>query len=497
MFQRLHRCAIALACVVLALPAVPAVAQQQQPAPQQPAPPQSAQQPYAPPAGSGLPEIPAVPAVPTIGTGQSMTMVDAVATALQKNFSIQQGALQVFLDRANLAQAEAGLWPTVDFKGTYTQQSPTQVFVTFPPITLPPAVGGGTVAIPQVPVLVTPGSLYSFSLGVSYPFYTGNAVQDAIEIARQKLISDQAAFAANAATVVLQTRQAYYNVLAAEGQVAAAQRAVAASEENVRVTQAQVTVGTAPQFNLLQAQVQLASSQLALTQQKAAAVTAQYTLATVLNVPLSTIVTPATPLTLPQPPQDLNALIQTALRQRPELAEARANLAGATAAIDAARAGLRPTLALSGGPTVQTQSPLTNTPVSWQGVLSLTLAVFDGGLTKAKVEAAQVQLRQAQVSEQQTEQAIDSQVRQAYLNLQQAAEQLRAAEAGLVSAREALRIANVRFQAGVGTQLEVVTAIQNLANADSSVVTAQYNYNVALAQIDQAIGVQAAVSPPQ
>jgi len=261
----------------------------------------------------------------------------------------------------------------------------------------------------------------------------------------------------------------------------------------VRVTQAQVAVGTSPQFNLLQAETQLASALQTLAQQKAAAVQAQYTLAIVLNLPQSTIVTPTTPLGLPNPPQDLNALVQMALRQRPELQQARANIAGAQAAIDLARAGLRPNITVSGGPFIQTNNLSSSPPVDWTGTIALTLTIFDGGLTKSKVQAAQVQLQQAQVSEQQTEQSVESQVRTSYLNLQQSAEQLAAAEAGLVSAREQLRIANVRFQAGVGTQLEVVTAIQNLASADSSVIAAAYNYNLALAQIDQAVGTQVQV----
>ena len=76
----------------------------------------------------------------------------------------------------------------------------------------------------------------------------------------------------------------------------------------------------------------------------------------------------------------------------------------------------------------------------------MTLTIFDGGLTRA------------------------------------ASEQPTSAGAGLVSSREPLRIANVRFQAGVGTQLDVVNAIQALASADSSVITAEYNYNLALAK---------------
>src|SRR5579871_2189427 len=485
MSRRVHRCAVVLACAMLALPVTQAAAQQPPPAPQTPAP----TTPYTPPSGSGLPAVPPVPSIPTIGAGRSLSVTDAVALALQQNYTIQQAALTVALDRASLAQAEAGLWPTVQFKASYTGQTQS------PPEALPVQ---GTVLVGGVPTpfhmtLTIPGSqvpAWQASFVLSYPLYTGNALQDQVEIARQKVLSDQAAFAAQAATIVLQTRQAYYNVEATQAQVAAAQRTVDASQENVRVAQAQVT--------LLQAQTQLASAQLTLSQQKANAVQAQYNLAILLNVPQSTIVTPATPLGLPAPPPDLNALVQTGLQQRPELQQARANIAGAQAAIDLAKAGLRPNITVSGGPFMQTNdfSALPNTPVDWTGTIALTLTIFDGGLTKAKVQAAQVQLQQAQVSERQSEQSIESQVRTAYLNLQQAAEQLASAEAGLVSSREQLRIANVRFQAGVGTQLDVVNAIQALASADSSVITAEYNYNLALAQIDQAIGTQIQIPRP-
>ena len=120
---------------------------------------------------------------------------------------------------------------------------------------------------------------------------------------------------------MLQTRQAYYAVQAQEAQVTSSQGVVDASQENVRVTQAQVNVGTAPQFNLLQAQSQLAVAQQTLTQSKAAAVSAEYTLDAVLNLPLSTVVAPTTPFGLPQPPPDLNALIQTGLSERAEIQE--------------------------------------------------------------------------------------------------------------------------------------------------------------------------------
>lgn len=465
MFRRFRNGAIPVICA-LALAAVPAGAQPAGPPPAVPQP-------------SGLPAVPNVPPVPSIGAGQPISLAEAVATSLQRNFTIQQAALQILVDRAAVAQAESGLLPTVKLAASYTGQTP-----------LTSTSKLNLSGIGEVTVTTTAAAQnYATSLTLNYSVYTGEAVQDQIAIARAKLAADEAGLRATVATTVLQVRQAYYNVEATLGQVASAQRAVDAAQENVRVTEVRVRVGTSPQFDLLQAQVLRAAALQTLSQQKANAVSAQYTLDTLLNLPLSTIVTETTPLGLPQPPQNLDALIQQGLRLRPELVAARANIAGAQAAINLAESGLRPNITLSGGPSISTSTP-DRTPVNVSGTLALTLAVFDGGLTKAKVDQARAQLRQAQVSEQQTAQAVESQVRTAYLNLQQSAEQLRAAQAGLLAAREALRIANVRFAAGVGTQLEVVTAQQNLAAADSATVQAQFNYNLAIAQIDQSAGTQ-------
>jgi len=225
-----------------------------------------------------------------------------------------------------------------------------------------------------------------------------------------------------------------------------------------------------------------------LTQAKANAVLAQQNLDVVLNQPQTTVFSTA-PLGLPEPPQDQAALVQMGLRTRPELAAAQAAIEAQRAAIDLAEAGLRPNITISGGPQVQTGDPTVKDAVSYSGLLTLTLAILDGGLTRARVEAARQQLAVAQTQEQQLRQTIEQQVRTAYLNLQNAAEQLHSAESQLAAAREQLRIANVRFQAGVGTQLEVVQAEQTLATADLAVVQGEYNYNLAIAQIEQAAGI--------
>jgi outer membrane protein TolC len=106
------------------------------------------------------------------------------------------------------------------------------------------------------------------------------------------------------------------------------------------------------------------------------------------------------------------------------------------------------------------------------------------------VNEARHRFQSAKVTEEQTRQQVELDVRNAYLALGNAAETLRSALVGRAAAQEALRVANVRFRAGVGTQLEVVTAVQNAATADSGVIQTTLNYGIAVAQLDLAIGVQ-------
>jgi OMF family outer membrane factor len=476
--------ALIVACaLVLAVPAAqPAGAQQAPPAPT-PAP--GMKVPSAPTLGP----IPTIPPVPTLAP-HPLTLADALTAALQNNFQTRQAGLAVAIARAQLREAEAQKAVTLGGSASFTDNSA--------------CCGGapvsGTISIPSASITNAPFTATGFggtaatnsvfALTLKYPLYTGGALEAQIAIARANELIAEAQFAAAAEQVVFSVRQAYYSVTASEANVVSAQHSVDAARENVRVAAARVQVGTSPQFDLLQAQVQLAQSAQALTQARTALSQSQQNLAATLVLPLPTTVVPAEFSGLPEVPQDVDALIQQAVERRPEVAAARASEVGAQAAINLAASGLAPNITIQAGPQIQTSDPTSRDPVNFTGTITLTLAILDGGLTQAKVEEARSRLQSAKVTEEQTRQQVELDVRNAYLSLGNAADVLRSALAGQTAAREALRIANVRFQAGVGTQLEVVTAVQNLATADTNVTQAVFQYYVALAQLDRAIGVQ-------
>jgi len=474
---------IAAALVAAAAPILPSAAQTSQP----PAP-------ATVPAQAPTPIIPVIPPMPQ-SAATPLSLQDAVGIALAQNFQYRQAAIQVTIAQSQVQQALAQERVTVGGVASYTQT------------TVEPLPMVGTITIPGVGVInqpffgvntfgITFPNEWIFGLNLRYPLYSGNALQDQVTIAKANLESAKAQLAATADQTVLSVRQAYYGIQQALGLVVSAQRAVAASQENLRVARDKFRAGTAARFDVLQAQVQLAQAQQNLTQADTGVATAQQTLASVLTLPLSTQsgTAPFSPH-LPPPAGNLDTLVQEALERRPELVAARAAITSAQASIDLAAAGLRPNIAITGGPEVVTNNPVATQPASWQGMIQLTQAILDGGLTKAKVAQARQQLASARVSMEQESQAVELDVRNGYLSLLNAAGVLRSAITGRASAEESLRVAQVRFRAGVGTQLDVVTAVQNLAAADNSVVQATYAYYLALAQLDRAVGVQVQVTP--
>jgi outer membrane protein TolC len=120
--------------------------------------------------------------------------------------------------------------------------------------------------------------------------------------------------------------------------------------------------------------------------------------------------------------------------------------------------------------------------------LTLTVPMYDGGATKAAVNAARSDERSAYIQKDQYARGIKAEVQQAIVSVKDAQERQQAIAQTVVQAQEALRLAGVRFRAGVGTQLDVNDAQTALTQAETNAVNAQYDYLGSLARLSRAIG---------
>jgi outer membrane protein len=406
--------------------------------------------------------------IPLHATAQTasrrVSFSDVATVVVDSNLQLRAAAFDVAMARAELAQAQGARVPQTALAGSYTrtQQQPNPAIDT---------------------------NIYSAGLNVTYPLSTGGRLEAQEALARANLQGAQATYDRTRQQLVFGARQLYLQGLLAAENVAAAQRALNAANESLRVARARYSAGAASQFDVLQAEVAVANAEQSIVQARAGVATAQASLNATLNLPQDTPLELTDTLTPRPVATTLDAAIAQGLRDRPDLLALRSRIVAAQAGIDLASSGTQPTVGLGAGYGVTNATGLSPYVYGlWSVTLSATMAVFDGGVTEAKVREAQYQVDQLKTREAQTRQQVELDVRLAWLGLDQAAGRLVAATKAVEQGRESSRLASARYGAGVGTQLELLSAQSALAQAELSLAAARFDQNVARIQLILATG---------
>jgi outer membrane protein TolC len=433
--------------------------------------------------------IGAAPAPVRAQAPRPITLMEALTLAAQHNHGLRVAAFEVTAARAAVSQARAFRSGLLTLNASYTRvndRAPTTIVI--PPGTIPGVLTPITITLP-------PASPNLYTVGVTYqlPLYSGGRNEAQVALAEANLRGAEAALERVKQQLVLDVKQAYYQVLLAQGGLEVADRTVAEAEENLRVARARVAAGASPRFDEIQAEVHLANARQGQIRSRNAVALALQGLNGLMAQPLDVQWAPREVMAIVPLRTAVAPLVRRALEARPELGEQQARIAAAQAAVEAARAGLRPIVAFQAAPAYGNTSGASLTgggpaTFSWSATLSATLTLFDGYLTVERIREAEARVEQLRAAEAQLRQVVEADVRRAVLNHQSAAEELAGADKAVELAQEGLRIANVRFAAGVSTNLEVVQAQAALSQAQANRLQALFNLNVARAQLERASG---------
>ncbi len=287
----------------------------------------------------------------------------------------------------------------------------------------------------------------------------------------------------------LSAKNNFFTVLKDQETVNVNQEQVTDATENVRITQARYTAGTAAQYDVLTAQVTLANDQQALESALNQLNIDRANLNNLLGVDPNVAVTlQAPPLPPVNRPIDLNQSTQVAFQHRPELRQADNNITIAQKLIKLAGATLQPTFGVGASANYTGPSSTIGSHDTYNLSAQLNIPLYDGGTTRSRVRQAQTDLQTQMITRGQLQQNVKLEVRQAFLNVSNAQTQTATAGVGVNQAETAVRLAQVRYQNGLGTFLDVLNAQTQLATARNNLATAQFNYQTSLAQLLRAEG---------
>jgi outer membrane protein TolC len=262
-------------------------------------------------------------------------------------------------------------------------------------------------------------------------------------------------------------------------------------------TRRRFNAGTVPRFDVLRGEVELANAQPRLIRARNAYRIAKNRLADLLGYRVPTEIWEDIPLqltgTLDTEPYTINLpdAMRLALERRTELGAARTAVDLRREGVKMAKAGYLPSVQAFAGYTSRNSNfsdDLTRDVSGWNVGAQMTWDIFDGRLTKGKVDQAEALYQKARFDLDDITRRIELEVRTDYSSFVEAKEVLASQEKVVEEAVEALRLADSRYQAGSGTQLDVLNAQTSLTEARSNKVQSQHDYNVALARLERALG---------
>jgi outer membrane protein len=289
--------------------------------------------------------------------------------------------------------------------------------------------------------------------------------------------------------LALDVTTAYYNVLKLKNTVRTTQESVDQMQSHVNDAQAFYEAGIVAKSDVLRAEVELAkvkqNSIIAQNSYKVALVTLNNT----LGIDQNTELVLKSELTYNKVDLPLDEYLAKALTQRPDIKKGQEQINAAKYSVKAAKGGKLPNITLSGSREWDSGTPNNYSEKDdWSVNVKASLNVFDNNLTNSYIRKAKAGLNLSEANMDLTQDKVVLEVRKAYLNMGEAEERIQVAAKTVEKSEEDVKIAKVRYAAGVGTNTEVLDAQVAQTDAKNNYTNALFDYNISKATLKKAIG---------
>ncbi len=342
-------------------------------------------------------------------------------------------------------------------------------------------------------------------LHVEYLIFDFGGRGGAIDVAKANLLAANLTFNNTHLKIIFQVTSAYYRLLNAIGQMDAAEANLKNAQAVEEDAQDRLDHGLATKPDVLEAAASTAQAQYDLQAAVGAEEIAHGDLATVMGLPPQTVyhVQDVNELKMPgEMTESVDAAINHAFEQRPDLKAQLAQLRASNAAIKQARSRYYPTLSFNGdggltreyGQQGQLPPGYVGSEI-WDANLSLKWTLFDGGRREHEIAQAKAEKAATLAEINALRDQISNEVWTAYSNVKTAQRQQQAAVALLTSADQSYSAARESYGYGVRNLLDVVAAQKALAQARSEDVFARSQLLLQVANLAFRTGDLLAIPP--
>ncbi|WP_428064400.1 TolC family protein [Candidatus Avelusimicrobium fimicolum] len=413
--------------------------------------------------------------------GEKITISDAIRMALSDSYQIIDAQKTKEIYEQQLSQSRSGYYPSLSLDGSYSR-----------------ALKKGKIIMGAQSIEIGQNNTYQAGLNASYVLWAGGQIRNSVNLA--KVGAEQGLFNLRHVQDVV-TKQVVgfcYDIIYAAALIRVQEEYLDIAKQHLEEAQAKYKQGLASSLDVLTQKVKVENIEPTVLQAQKNFELGNLYLRQILNRdPEDRIYLTWTQkdLELPQTPS-LDELYNLAMEKRPELKLSKLAVDAAHYNVKIARSGHMPVLALNGNYTYNGVTdngfPQHKQDYYWSSAAGVTLSVplFEGFKVSSQVAQKELAYEQAVAAYQNKMKNVRIQVKEAWLNLEEARSRIEATKGVVEQARENLNSQMKRYRAGLTSQLEVNDAISNVNDSDLKYVQAVYDGAIALSDLKFAVGVE-------
>jgi OMF family outer membrane factor len=422
-------------------------------------------------------------------TRQPITLNQAIELALRNNKDFQASRIALERSEANLMSARAALFPslTTEFELSRDNSAAAELqnALSTQNVTINPLTGN-----PNPPILQSESSTNATgNVQLTYNIFSGGERSAQIEKAEKQVRSSRLQVEVTAEQTRFSATDSYYALQGTDAQVAIAQASVEDASQSLRDARLLEQAGLGTRFDVLRAEGDLATANEALTRAISDQRTARRRLVQILGVGQKVELTAADPITeagewtIPLE----NSIVQ-AYKNRAELEQQLLQVDIYEQDRFIALSAIQPKVDFLANYNYQNNfNDSVGVVDGYSFAARVRWTFFDGGRAFAEARRANRDMDSAQTEFAKQRDQIRFDVEESYYTLTSTKENITSTRTNVTRFEEALRLARLRFQAGVGTQTDVINAQRDLANARGRYLQAIIGYNQALNKIQRAV----------
>lgn len=422
-----------------------------------------------------------------------LSLNDALLLALEYNRELKVAKLEREKSSQSVREAWGNVYPELTLTGQFAHSFRNTNFFIFPAgFGGPPGAGGGTTAPTQI--VATGINSINATLQFAQPIYRG-AIWAGIRASSVVNDISEEAYINEKAKVITDVKKAYYDVLIAQESARLIEQSIARNELALQDARQLYKQGLAADIDTLRAFIAVENLRPQLIKALNGVETAKIALKVKIGLPANETLelTDSLKLDSTATEMDFSQAYQEALANRPEVRQLKLQVRASEEQVAAEFSNFLPTLdAFVQAQVLTLQTNFNIGSYQWgtnlAAGLQLTVPIFSGFRNEARLSRAELERQQTQTNLENLQEVIRSEISVSLANVSEAKKRIAVQATTVQSAERSYAITRSRRQQGIGSQLELTDADLSLNQAKVNYLQAVYDYLVAVANLDKALG---------